>query len=61
MVYKRIGFRREWYTKGYVLDDIGIQKDRLQTRAVYKRIGCRREWYTEGKDLDESGIQRDRF
>ena len=47
-VYKRIGFRCEWYTKGYVLDDIGIQKDRLQTRAVYKRIGFRREWYTKG-------------
>ena len=27
VVYKRIGFRREWYTKGQVLDEIGIQKD----------------------------------
>ena len=47
-VYKGISFRREWYTKGYVLDDRGTQKDRLQTRAVYKRIGFRREWYTKG-------------
>ena len=39
VVYKRIGFRREWYTNGSVLDESAIQKDRFQTRVVYKRIG----------------------
>ena len=69
MVYKRIGFRRDWYTKGIglrvdyhakgqvldelstkglVLDESDIQKDRFQTRVGYKRIGFRREWYTKG-------------
>jgi hypothetical protein len=29
VVYKRIIFRREWYTTGWILDETGIQKDRF--------------------------------
>ena len=52
MVYTRIGFRWEWYTKGQVLDDRGMQKDRFYARLVFKRIG---------QVLDETGMQKDRF
>ena len=63
VVYKRIVFRLEWYTKGLVLDESGIQKDRFQIRlsckykfqmrVVYKRIGFRREGDTKGQVLDK--------
>ena len=43
MVYKRIDFRREWYTKGWILDGSGIQKDRFETGVVYKRTDFRRD------------------
>ena len=46
MAYKRIDFRREWYTKGWILDGSGIQKDRFFAGLVYKRTDLRREWYT---------------
>ena len=44
-----------------VLDESGIQKDRLETRVVYKMIGCRRERYTQTLVSDSSGIQKDKF
>ena len=47
MVYKRMDFRREWYTKKYILDRSGIRKDGFQTGVVYKRIDFRREWCTK--------------
>ena len=61
MVYKRIDVRREWYTKGLVLDGRGIQKDRFWTGAVYKRMDFRPEWYTKGWILDGTGIQNHIF
>ena len=47
---KRIGFRRQWYTKGQVLDESGIQKHRYQTRVIYTRIGflCLEPFGNEG-------------
>ena len=54
-------FRREWYTKGLILDGSGIQKDGFLTGLVYKRIDFRREWYTTGLILNGNGIQRDKF
>ena len=47
VICKRIGFRRELYTKGYVLDEDGTHKDRFQMGVVYKRIGFRREMYAK--------------
>ena len=61
MVYKRMDFRRERYTKGKQIDGSGIQKNGFLTGIVYKRIDFRREWYTKGWMLDGSNIQKDRF
>jgi len=54
-------FRRERYTKEYILDGNGIHKNGFLTGMVYKRIDFRQEWYTKGWILDGSGIQKDRF
>ena len=55
MVYKRMDFRREWYTKkiinirqewytkGWISDGSGIQKDRFQTGVVYKRMDFKQD------------------
>jgi hypothetical protein len=48
VIYQKIGFRRERYTKGDVLEERGILKIRFQTRVVYKRIGFRCKGYTKG-------------
>jgi len=59
MVYKRMNFRRGWYTKALILDRSGIRKGGFLTGGVYKRIDFRRDWYTKGWILDGSGIQKE--
>ena len=54
-------FRREWYTKGKMLDGSCMQKNGFETGVVYKRIDFIREWYTKGWMSVGSGIQKDRF
>ena len=48
VVYKRIDFTSEWYTKGWILDGSGIQKDRFYMRVEYRMMDFRREWCTKG-------------
>ena len=43
MVYKKIYIRQEWYTKGWISDGSGIQKDRFQTGVVYKRMDFKQD------------------
>ena len=45
MVFKRIGFRRNWHAKGYVLDESYIHKDKL----CYMH---KDELYTQGHGID---------
>ena len=61
MVYKRIDFRQEWYTKEWISDGSGVQKDRFYTTVVYKRMDLRREGYTKGSNLDGICIQKNKF
>ena len=45
LVFKRIGFTRDWHAKGYVLDESYIHKDKL----CYMH---KDELYTQGYGLD---------
>ena len=45
MVFKSIGFRRDWHAKGYVLDESYIHKDKL----CYMH---KDELYTQGHGID---------
>ena len=56
MVYKRIDFRREWYTRGWILDGRGIQKDDFYTRVAFERIDFTREEY--GKENIATGSSK---
>ena len=49
------------YTKGYLLDESGLQKYRFLMRVVYKRICSRQEYFAKGSVLDESGVHKDWF